>query len=154
MKSELANLLFPDADVQSVYLASPFFSEDELQDYNRVIAFLRASGLKVYVPKEHSIKNAWDFPNPTWGRLVFNEDVAAIKACDAMLVLNFGMYSDTGTAWEQGFAFGMGKPVVSVLMNHKAQQFSLMMCNGCDTSVLFSNLVNVTGKKYLNIEQK
>lgn len=142
MKLLPANALFPST-VKTLYLASPFFHEDELEVYADIIDYLRQGGYEVYVPQEHEIPDAWDFHNHIWGRMVFNEDVAAIRDADAMVVINWGMYSDSGTAWEQGFAYGIGKPIVSIMVNKADNEhFSLMMCNGCSLSTQLSTIVD------------
>ena len=114
-----------------IYLASPFFNEEELEVYRRAIRLLRDEDYDVYVPQEHTVENAWSLSNGEWARQVFIEDVAAIDEVEVVMVLNFGMYSDSGTAWEAGYAFAKGKKVVQVLCGGENATYSLMMMNGC-----------------------
>lgn len=115
-----------------IYLASPFFNPTELAVYHNVIGDLRSNDAhSVYVPQEHSIPNAWDLSNQDWAKQVFCADIEAIEDCDVVMVLNFGMYSDSGTAWEAGYAMGLGKMVVQVLCGDENTVYSLMMFNGC-----------------------
>ena len=124
-----------------VYLASPFFNEEELKIYNEVIDLLRNEGnLSVFVPREHTIPNAWDLPNHIWGENVFAVDYLAITKCDVVVVLNFGMYSDSGTAWECGCAFDLGKKVVNVLCGAENEEYSIMMVNGTTATVTLDEL--------------
>lgn len=120
-----------------VYLASPFFNDEENKYYEKMIKMLRDEGHKVFVPKEHEIPNAWDLPNAVWGENVFAVDVLGIQKCDVVVVLNHGMYSDSGTAWECGYAYALGKDVVNVLCGEG--NFSLMMLNGCNTYIKFDD---------------
>lgn len=120
-----------------VYLASPFFNEEENKYYKKMIETLRNDGHKVFVPKEHTIPNAWDLSNAVWAENVFAVDILGIQKCDVVVVLNFGMYSDSGTAWECGYAYALGKKVVNVLCGEG--DFSLMMLNGCNTYIKFDN---------------
>ena len=120
-----------------VYLASPFFNDEENKYYEEMIKMLRDEGHKVFVPKEHEIPNAWDLPNAVWGENVFAVDVLGIQKCDVVVVLNHGMYSDSGTAWECGYAYALGKDVVNVLCGEG--NFSLMMLNGCNTYIKFDD---------------
>jgi nucleoside 2-deoxyribosyltransferase len=120
-----------------VYLASPFFNDEENKYYEKMIKMLRDEGHKVFVPKEHEIPNAWDLPNAVWGENVFAVDVLGIQKCDVVVVLNHGMYSDSGTAWECGYAYALGKDVVNVLCGEG--NYSLMMLNGCNTYVKFDD---------------
>ena len=120
-----------------VYLASPFFNDEENKYYEKMIKMLRDEGHKVFVPKEHEIPNAWDLPNDLWGESVFAVDILGIQKCDVVVVLNHGMYSDSGTAWECGYAYALGKDVVNVLCGEG--NFSLMMLNGCNTYIKFDD---------------
>ena len=120
-----------------VYLASPFFNDEENKYYEKMIKILRDEGHKVFVPKEHEIPNAWDLPNVVWGESVFAVDILGIQRCDVVVVLNHGMYSDSGTAWECGYAYALGKDVVNVLCGEG--NFSLMMLNGCNTYIKFDD---------------
>ena len=116
---------------KKIYLASPFFNELEIAIYREVINNLRNVGYSVYVPQEHEIKNGWKLSNADWANKVFDEDIKAIHECDTVMVLNFGMYSDSGTAWESGFALALGKECVQVLCGCENAVYSLMMVNGC-----------------------
>ena len=98
------------------YLAAPFFKEDELEVYHKVISFLRdVEHYDLYVPMEHTIPNAWDMSNAEWAKAVFDEDVKAIDEAEIVFVINFGMYSDSGTAWEAGYAYAKGKTVINLV---------------------------------------
>lgn len=114
-----------------IYLASPFFNEEELEIYRRAIRLLRDEGHDVYVPQEHTIENAWSLSNEDWASRVFVEDIKAINNSEIVMVLNFGMYSDSGTAWEAGYAFAQNKRVVQVLCGGENTTYSLMMMNSC-----------------------
>ena len=47
-----------------VYLASPFFNENEINVYEKVIALLREEkDIDLFVPREHTIPNGWEMPN-------------------------------------------------------------------------------------------
>ncbi len=123
-----------------IYLASPFFKEEEITRYEEAIQILRAQGLHVFVPREHTIPNAWDLPNHIWGESVFAVDYLAITNCDVVVVLNFGMYSDSGTAWECGAAYALGKKVINVLCGGDKTEYSIMMVNGTNTTIPFDTL--------------
>ena len=101
------------------YLAAPFFNQNERYIYARVIDYLRhAEMLDLYVPQEHTIEDAW-----------------ALDEAKVVYVLNFGMYSDSGTAWEAGYAYAKGKRIVNILVNQKDNVYSLMMINGANRLV-------------------
>lgn len=125
-----------------IYLASPFFNAEEISIYHKVIQDLRAAGHEVYVPQEHTIENAWDLSNKDWANRVYINDIEAIDDCECMMILNFGMYSDSGTAWEAGYAFAIGKWTIQVLCGGDNATYSLMMMNGCDRVVELRNVVH------------
>lgn len=113
------------------YLAAPFFNQNERYIYARVIDYLRhAEMLDLYVPQEHTVEDAWNLSNSDWAWKVFREDVRALDEAAIVYVLNFGMYSDSGTAWEAGYAYAKGKQIVNILVNQKDNVYSLMMING------------------------
>lgn len=119
-----------------IYLAAPFFNEKEIEIYDRVIHLLRSMKLKVFVPREHEIPNAWELSNQEWAKQVFFADAVALSCSKRVVALNFGMYSDSGTAWEMGYALGLGIPVTQVLCGGDNAVYSLMTIgsahNVCD----------------------
>ena len=125
-----------------IYLASPFFNINEILMYEGAIENLRAKGYDVYVPREHTIEGAWQMPNKTWAGYVFDEDVRAINECDVVLVMNHGMYSDSGTAWEAGYAMAAGKRVVQILCGEPNTTYSMMMISSADKVVEYYNVEN------------
>lgn len=125
-----------------IYLASPFFSHEEVAIYRQVIHDLRNAGHEVYAPQEHTIEGAWDMSNKDWANRVYINDINAIDDCACVMVLNFGMYSDSGTAWEAGYAFALNKWVVHVLCGGDNATYSLMMINGCDKVIELRNVTH------------
>lgn len=125
-----------------IYLASPFFNAEEISIYHNVIQDLRVAGHEVYVPQEHTIENAWDLSNKDWAGRVYLNDIKAIDGCECVMILNFGMYSDSGTAWEAGYAYATGKSTVQVLCGGDNATYSLMMMNGCDKIVELRNVAH------------
>lgn len=123
-----------------LYLASPFFNEDELKFYRRAVEKLRLFGYDVFVPQEHSIEDAWEMSNEDWAYAVCNMDMEAIEICDVVIVLNFGLYSDSGTAWEAGYAKALGKRVVQVLCGGDNTVYSLMMLSSADKIITFDQI--------------
>ena len=119
-----------------VYLASPLFTEYEKKKIKEVAAKLREQ-YEVYVPMEHQVENAWKMSNWMWARKVFEEDIKQIQNCDFVVCIYFGLYSDSGTAWECGYAYGIGKPVR--LMDYSNNEVSLMMVNGSYNSYDYEN---------------
>lgn len=128
--------------LMKIYLASPFFNTEEVAIYRNVINDLRNAGHEVYVPQEHTIENAWDLSNRDWAEQVYLNDIEAIRECEMVIILNFGMYSDSGTAWEAGYAYATEKKTVQVLCGGSNTTYSLMMMNGCDKVISLGNLIH------------
>lgn len=97
-----------------IYLAGPFFKEYQRNLVNKYAKILREVGHEVYVPMEHEVEDAWSLPHHEWANKVFKADVDAIDRCDKVVALYEGWWSDTGTAWEIGYAYGIGTPVVLI----------------------------------------
>lgn len=111
-----------------IYLASPLFTEYERERVSDYASYLRNQGHEVYVPMEHKIEEAWEMPNYVWAREVFVKDIFEINNCDKVVCLYYGLYSDSGTAWECGYAYGINKPVE--LIDFSGKECSLMVVNG------------------------
>ena len=111
-----------------LYVAASL-SDDKRPFMYNTVERLRELGHNVYAPIEHVVENAWDWPNAEWGLQVFRNDVNAIKDADFVIVLTWGrLDTSSGTTWEQGFAYGIGKKVILVEMDDSVQ--SLMVANG------------------------
>jgi len=88
-----------------LYLAGSLFSLAE-QGFNADLArFLETEGFDVWLPQEHE-------PRAKTARAIFEMDVAAIDAADMVVACMDGPDPDSGTAWECGYAFAKGKPIV------------------------------------------
>jgi nucleoside 2-deoxyribosyltransferase len=123
--------------MKKVYLASPLDPNyrEELYQARKI---LEGKNLEVYFPLDHTVVNAWDYPNDEWGLMVFQSDVEAIKDCDYFVLLSYGRNSTAGSNWEAGFAFGIGKKVIIVEMTNEIM--SLMVANG-----RYSTIKGLTG---------
>jgi nucleoside 2-deoxyribosyltransferase len=88
-----------------LYLAGPLFSMAE-QRFNVDLArFLKKKGFKVWLPQEHE-------PRDKTAKAIFDMDVEGLDWADMVVACMDGPDADSGTAWECGYAFGKGKPVV------------------------------------------
>ena len=96
-----------------IYLASPFFNEFELTCVRRAEEILFSRGFDVFSPRLHEIRGAEENPEQ-WSRETFLSDRSNLEEADVVVMLYHGNYSDSGTAWEAGYACALGKPVVAV----------------------------------------
>lgn len=96
-----------------IYLASPFFKDIEITNYKKTLDILHSKKLDVYAPMENEISKA-NKSKKDWATQTFFKDIENIKNCDIVVMLFYGLYSDSGTAWECGFSYAINKPVVVV----------------------------------------
>lgn len=121
------------------YLASPFFTERQRDTVCKVANILRAAGHEVFVPMEHKIEDEWSYSPKEWAEKVFSMDVDAIRACDEMIALYYGLKSDTGTAFEIGYAYAAQIPVHVIPMNNPGETLdvSVMVASAAAESSYF-----------------
>lgn len=91
-----------------LYLASPWFSEDQNEREIRVKSLLRRLGIEVFSPREASEleKDASEEDQ----RKVFEIDINSILNCDGIFAITNG--KDMGTIFESGFAWANHKPII------------------------------------------
>ena len=88
-----------------IYLAGPLFTTAERDWNDGLAARLTAGGHDVYLSQAHPA------PEPT-GRAIFQKDLDALDRADGVVAMMDGPDPDSGTAWECGYAYARGKPVV------------------------------------------
>jgi nucleoside 2-deoxyribosyltransferase len=88
-----------------LYLAGPLFTLAE-QSFNAELArFLESQGFEVWLPQEHE-------PRSNTATAIFAMDVEALDRADMVVACMDGPDPDSGTAWECGYAYAKGKPIV------------------------------------------
>ena len=105
-----------------VYLASPFFSEKELEAVREAEEILEQRGFTVFSPRKYQIVEEKQ-GSSAWSKAVFMADRSYIDWADVVVMLYHGQYSDSGTAWECGYAFARD----SNLMVHEGSHANLTM---------------------------
>lgn len=99
---------------KTIYLASPFFNDAEIEAMENVRDILRKQGHSVFVPNEHQ-NPQFEFGSLEWRNATFNSDVRGIDNAEVVVaVINQGNYDDSGTAWEIGYAYAKDIPVIVV----------------------------------------
>ena len=91
---------------------------------------LREYDYDVYCPWVMKIPEAWDMPQEVWAQKVFDNDIIALQSCDCLVMISFGRESTAGSNWEQGYAYGIGKPVYVIQITESPT--SLMTYCGCN----------------------
>lgn len=131
-----------------IYLAGPFFNDNERELIEKVSKTLRNRGYNVIVPMEHFIEDGEKMTNEEWARNVFEYDVSQIMDSSCVLAIYHGHYSDSGTAWELGFAFARGIPCIVVHVD-SSNIASIMPVNGCYYNIAYSDIDKIDIKNLL-----
>lgn len=122
-----------------VYLAAPLWTAEQKKRIASLAKTLRREGYSVFVPMEHEIDNAWDMPQNEWSRKVFDVDIEAIRNSTAVVAIYNGLYSDSGTAFEMGYAHALGKDIY-VMPYLETNEISLMIKNAVKNPKLFDEI--------------
>ena len=92
-----------------VYVAGPLFDEGErwwIEEVERVVV---ATGRTTFLPhRDNPPKTAENVAE------IFANDRAAIDRCALMVASLNGVITDDGTAWEIGYAFARGVPIIGL----------------------------------------
>lgn len=122
-----------------IYLAAPFGERgsEKRAAVSNIAQAVNHLGHECYCPWKHEIPHAWDYPNNEWGLMVFEADVAAIQKADLVIVCSYGREQTTsGTNWEAGYAYGIGKSILLLEMTDNVM--SLMVANGRFGTIKYS----------------
>jgi nucleoside 2-deoxyribosyltransferase len=88
-----------------IYLAGPLFTTGE-RDFNGALgARLRAAGHEVFLPQDQEL-SAYDPAR------IFRNDVDHVDWSTVVVGIMDGSDPDSGTAWEIGYAYAKGTPIV------------------------------------------
>lgn len=112
-----------------IYLAAPLFSEAE-RSYNATVAArLKDNLFEVYLPQEAG-DDSGTRENPEQ-EILFEKNLQALKDADIVVAIIDGADADSGTAWEMGYAFAVGKPVIALRTDFRRvgnhEQVNLML---------------------------
>lgn len=120
-----------------IYLASPFFNDEELKNVKKAEEILMKRGFQVFSPRLNEVRNDENTQSALWSKETFMNDKRFIDWADAVVMLYYGGYSDSGTAWECGYAYGTHTPVVVV---HFGNDSNLMVHEGSHSNIKFEDL--------------
>lgn len=101
-------------DKKQIYLAGPLFSQAE-RDFNVLLRDrLVEMGFSVFLPQEDG-NDTESSRLEDRQRIIFENDVRGLDESDIVLaVLDGGSDVDSGTAWEMGYAYAKGMPVLGL----------------------------------------
>ena len=120
-----------------IYLASPFFNEKELENVKIAEKILTERGFSLFSPRLNEVRTDEITQQSWWSKETFMDDKKFIDWADVVVMLYYGGYSDSGTAWECGYAYGTNTPVVVVQLGEDS---NLMVHEGCHSNITLEEL--------------
>ena len=120
-----------------IYLASPFFNEKELENVKISEKILTERGFSLFSPRLNEVRTDEITQQSWWSKETFMNDKKFIDWADVVVMLYYGGYSDSGTAWECGYAYGTNTPVVVVQLGEDS---NLMVHEGCHSNITLEEL--------------
>lgn len=128
-----------------VYVAGPFFREDERERLEKLREFFKNDSFfdkyRFFFPMDHKVLGGENMLNGEWAWNVFDMDVLALADADLIVAVYDGHYSDTGTAWELGFAYANHIPVLLLCTDLESDN-SIMPLVAADKIYQFDKFVN------------
>jgi len=129
----------------NLYIAGPFFHPGERERIEKVRTFFttgeREGNYDLFVPMDHFIPDGDKMSNRDWAKAVFEMDTTALENSDVLVAVYDKHYSDSGTAWELGYAYGLGIPVILLCTDLNADN-SIMPVIAANTVYDFEKFVN------------
>lgn len=117
-----------------IYLAAPVFTQNERQWNRRLAAAVgrQLPGADIVLPQDFRVEGRYNDPR-TYGA-IFGKCLTEIDSADAVVAVLDGADADSGTAFEVGYAFCRGVPVIGVRTDYRAGQdrgANLMCSRAC-----------------------
>ncbi len=104
------------------YLAAPLFSQIERR-WNRELARLleeRVAGLEVTLPQDFRVAGRYN--DRKRFEALFKKCIAAVESADVVVAVLDGPDTDSGVAFEMGYAYAADVPVVGVRTDFRQSQ--------------------------------
>jgi len=117
----------------TVYFAAPLFTQAE-RLWNRAVAdqLVQESGCTLILPQRFDLDAGLEGDERL--EKLFQECVDGVDACDVMVAVLDGADGDSGMAFEVGYAYARGKPVIGVRTDFREQHdqgANIMLSRSC-----------------------
>ncbi|MFP4057117.1 MAG: nucleoside 2-deoxyribosyltransferase [Candidatus Brocadiia bacterium] len=122
----------PDAEPPVVYIAAPLFCQSERR-WNRELAREIEGRMRCTVVLPQDFKAPGEKDAGAHFAAIFRRCIEGVEAADAVVAVLDGSDADSGTAFEMGYAYALGKPVVGLRTDYREQhdQGTNLMCSRC-----------------------
>lgn len=113
-----------------IYLAGPLFTSAEREWNVQLCKLLMGYGFDVWLPQLHE-------PREKTAKAIFEMDVKGLEWAEAVVAIMDGPDPDSGTCWEVGWAYAMGKPILGVRTDFRGSgegnlcPYNLMLSESC-----------------------
>ena len=129
-----------------VYLAAPLFSDGE-RAYNLMLRdLLEKNGFHVYLPQE----TGEGIAGPERDAAIFRGHAAALDAASCVVAVCDGADTDSGTAWEIGYATARGIPVIALSTDRRrpwaGKKVNLMIRQSAEIAGTAEEVLAVLGR--------
>jgi nucleoside 2-deoxyribosyltransferase len=118
------------------YIAGPLFSQQDRDMLERLAHHLERLGISVYLPHRDAgdvgIVSLEDESQSR--RMIFQQDIEAVRAADFVVCLLDGPDCDSGTCVEIGMAYESGKPIFGLKtdLERRGRVVNNMVWGACD----------------------
>ncbi|MDR2943687.1 MAG: nucleoside 2-deoxyribosyltransferase [Methanosarcinales archaeon] len=103
-----------------IYLAGALFSQAE-RDFNKKLQqMMLESGFSVFLPQEDAEDNE-DERIERNNSVIFLSCLSGLQKSDMVVAVLDGTDVDSGTAWELGYAYAAGKPIIGIRTDFRIQ---------------------------------
>lgn len=112
----------------NIYLASPFFSEEQIDRVQRVEQALDANEtVDGYFSPRLADPDDLEYGSLPWRDFIFNNDISHLDAADVVVAVVDYLedHVDSGTAYEIGYAHAAKKPII--IVQEKEPKLNLMI---------------------------
>ncbi len=133
-----------------VYVAGPFFNAVERGRMERLKKRLENTNNEYFFPMDHFIPNGEEMSNYKWAEEVFKMDEVALLMSDLVIAVYDKQYSDSGTAFEIGLAYGRQIPII-LLCTDLTVDNSIMPIMAAHCVLEFEKFVN-GDDRWINVE--
>ncbi|MDD4748843.1 MAG: nucleoside 2-deoxyribosyltransferase [Methanosarcinaceae archaeon] len=98
---------------KTIYLAGPLFTYAELEFNCKLRTLLESQGFSVFLPQEDAEDAKIEHERKAQA-FIFERCVKGVENSDLVVAVLDGTDVDSGTAWEIGYAYAKGKPILGL----------------------------------------
>ena len=100
--------------VVKAYVAGPLFTPGDRQYLEEIDKICKELGIQAYLPHRDAgllVEGA----SAEATAHIFEKDKEAVQYADIIIAVLNGVMVDDGTAWEMGYAYAQGKPIIGII---------------------------------------